>query len=212
MLDYPHMVEPVFDKYVATFLEHGYSLYMVGGSARDYLLMRPSHDYDFATDATPEEMRRFLPDADYSFSKYGSVKLYEGKIEVDITTLREEGPYNDSRHPSYVHFVKDPYKDFPRRDFTINALYITKDGKLLDYVGGEEDLVNKLIRFIGDPRARVEEDPLRILRAERFARQLDFQIEAETLRAIRDLQPLLNRINPEKIRMEMKKLQELDNR
>lgn len=199
------MVEPIFDKYAALFLENGYSLYMVGGTSRDYLLMIENDDYDFATDATPEEMRKFLPDADYTFSKYGSVKLKDHGIEIDITTLREEGPYNDSRHPSYVHFVKDPAKDYKRRDFTINALYITKDGKIIDYVGGEDDLIKKTIRFIGDPVTRIEEDPLRILRAERFARKLNFTIEPESLRAIRDLQHLLARLNPEKVRMEIEK-------
>lgn len=178
---------------------------MIGGTSRDYLLGREFADYDFVTSATPEEERPFLPQADFTFAKFGSIKLKENGVEVDFTTFREEGEYKDSRHPSYIKFILDPKIDSFRRDFTVNAIYIDQEGKILDYHGGLEDLNAKLIRFIGDPRQRIVEDPLRILRAERFAATLGFQIEEKTKEAITELRPLLNKLNPEKIKMEKQK-------
>ena len=200
-----HMDLPFFQKYARLYKEHGYSLYMIGGTSRDILLGKLPSDFDFVTDATPEEEKAFLPDADYAFEKYGSIKLKEQEIEVDITTFREEGEYLDFRHPSYIKFVTSAEKDSKRRDFTVNALYINGEGKVLDFHHGLEDLQNKVIRFIGDPETRVKEDPLRILRAERFARRLGFQIEKATQKAMDDNRCLLKKLNPEKVKSEEKK-------
>ena len=196
---------PLFQKYARLYKEHGYSLYMIGGTSRDILLGKFPSDFDFVTDATPEEEKIFLPDADYAFEKYGSIKLKEQGIEVDITTFREEGEYLDFRHPSYIKFVTSAEKDSKRRDFTVNALYINGEGKVLDFHHGLEDLQNKVIRFIGDPETRVKEDPLRILRAERFARRLGFQIEKATQKVMDDNRCLLEKLNPEKVKSEEKK-------
>ena len=196
---------PLFQKYARLYKEHGYSLYMIGGMSRDILLGKRPSDFDFATDATPEEEKAFLPEADYAFEKYGSIKLKEQGIEIDITTFREEGEYLDFRHPSYIKFVASAEKDSKRRDFTINALYINGEGGVLDFHRGLEDLQNKVIRFIGDPETRVKEDPLRILRAERFARRLGFQIEETTQKAMDDNRYLLKKLNPEKVKSEEKK-------
>ena len=196
---------PLFQKYARLYKGHGYSLYMIGGTSRDILLGKFPSDFDFVTDATPEEEKIFLPDADYAFEKYGSIKLKEQGIEVDITTFREEGEYLDFRHPSYIKFVTSAEKDSKRRDFTVNALYINGEGKVLDFHHGLEDLRNKVIRFIGDPETRVKEDPLRILRAERFARRLGFQIEKATQKAMNDNRYLLEKLNPEKVKSEEKK-------
>ncbi len=196
---------PIFHKYVNLYREHGYSLYMVGGTSRDILLGKVPDDFDFATPATPEEEKKFLPEADYAFAKFGSIKLKELGIEVDITTFREEGEYLDLRHPSYINFVASAEKDSERRDFTINALYINGEGDVLDFHHGLEDLRNKVIRFIGNPEIRVQEDPLRILRAERFARRLGFQIERASQKAMDDNRCLLEKINPEKVKSEEKK-------
>lgn len=185
--------------------ENGFRLYLVGGSVRDGLLGRPFTDFDFATDATPEEEKAFLGQdaADYSFEKYGSLRLI-GK-NAEITTLREEGEYKDHRHPSRVRFVKDPLLDYKRRDFTVNAMYLDENYRLIDYSGGMADLRGKLLRFVGDPDKRVREDPLRILRAYRLAKTLGFEIEKTSLRAIRDNLPLLGGLNPAKIREEERK-------
>ncbi len=197
--------DPIFLKYAKRFACHGYRLFMVGGTSRDFLLGRPYDDHDFATNATPEEMKLFLPEANYRFAKFGSVSIHNKEEKVDITTLREEGEYKDSRHPSYVKFVTDPKIDSYRRDFTINAIYLDEEGHVFDFHGGISDLKEGIIRFIGDPFLRVKEDPLRILRAERFAASLGFKIEENTLKAINELRPLLELLNKDKIQMEEKK-------
>jgi tRNA nucleotidyltransferase (CCA-adding enzyme) len=145
------MKDPVFDSLQKLYRAAGYSLYIVGGTARDLLLGRDFSDRDYVTDATPEEEKAFLKDANYAFERFGSVKMtYEGQ-EIDVTTLRKEEDYQDFRHPGKVIFVKTPKRIIRRRDFTINALYLTSDYSVLDYCGGLADLKNKIIRFIGDP-------------------------------------------------------------
>lgn len=200
------MSHPLFTHYAALFASRGYSLYFIGGTSRDLLLGLVPSDFDFVTDATPEQEKEFLPNADYSFAKYGSLCDKSFGVECDFVSMREEGEYKDHRHPSYISFIKDPKKDSERRDFTINALYLNPDsGELLDFHGGMEDLKNKQVRFIGDPRKRIEEDPLRILRAERFARRLGFSIEPESQKAIHELRGLLSELNPQKVLQEQKK-------
>ncbi len=200
------MEDSLFSSYCALFAQKGFSLYLVGGAVRDLLLGRPYDDYDFATDALPEQMKEILPDADFTFARFGAVTLRKEGKELTFTTLREEGEYKDSRHPGKVRFISDPKVDSCRRDFTINALYLNGKGEVLDFHQGIEDLKQKKIRFIGNPRKRIEEDPLRILRAERFAATLGFELEEETAKAIEELRPLLSKLNPEKIKMEERKL------
>ncbi|MGN1076100.1 MAG: polynucleotide adenylyltransferase, partial [Candidatus Enteromonas sp.] len=159
------------------YADHGFSLWMIGGSSRDLLLGKMPSDWDFVTDATPEQEKQFLTDYSDAFAKFGSLKLKWMGKEADITTLREEGEYLDGRHPSFIRFVTDLKTDSKRRDFTVNALYIDPQGNVTDYHGGLEDLKKKALRFIGDPVARIQEDPLRILRAERFAKRLEFTLE-----------------------------------
>jgi tRNA nucleotidyltransferase/poly(A) polymerase len=202
------MHDPYFDELAPLFHTRGFRLFIVGGTSRDLLLGRDYSDHDFATDATPDEMRAFLPQADYSFARFGSVRVRGRGGDVDITTMREEGDYKDHRHPSSVRFVKDPALDYKRRDFTINAVYLDENYLALDYCGGIDDLKSKTIRFIGDPRVRIEEDPLRILRGERFAAVLGFQIEEGTKAAMDELRPLLKELNPEKVKEEERKLRE----
>ena len=194
-----------FDFLKDVFRKNGFRLYVVGGTVRDFLLGKEITDLDFVTDATPEEEMKFIPEADFTFKKFGAVRYpYKGK-HIDITTLRQEGEYNDSRHPSKVAFVKDPKLDYVRRDFTINAMYLDEEYKVIDFSSGQEDLKKKLIRFIGDPVKRIEEDPLRIARAERFAKSLGFEIEEKTLQAIKDKRDLLEKLNPEKLKEEERK-------
>ena len=197
---------PLFKKYEKLFRSHGYPLFMVGGTSRDLLLGQEPSDFDFVTSATPEQERSFLPDADYSFAKFGSIKFKEEGKEIDVTTFREEGEYKDFRHPSYIRFISSPEEDSKRRDFTINALYLDGEGNVLDFHGGLKDLREKKIRFIGNPDVRIQEDPLRILRAERFAKRLGFTLEEETDKAIKKLRPLLAKLNPLKVKQEMEKM------
>jgi len=184
------------------FKSNGYSLYLVGGSSRDYLLGKEFTDFDLATDATPDEMKSFLIDGDYTYAKFGNVHYKN----MDITTLRIEEDYLDSRHPSKIKFVKDISLDYKRRDFTINAIYIDMNLKVFDFANGLDDLNNKVIRFIGDPYIRIKEDPLRILRALRFKKKLGFSIEPNSLKAINESINLLDKLNQDKVKMELKKL------
>lgn len=196
---------PVFEKYAALFASKGFHLYMVGGTSRDFLLGIEPSDFDFVTDATPDEEKEFLPNADYSFARFGSIKVFEGGVEVDITTFRVEGNYRDFRHPESIRFVRSMEEDVVRRDFTVNALYIDVGGNVYDFVGGQEDIKKKRLRFIGDPTKRIIEDPLRIIRAERFAKRLGFEIEEESKRAIDEKRSLLEKLNPNKVKMELLK-------
>lgn len=178
---------------------------MIGGTSRDFLLGIPYEDYDFVTDATPEQERTFLPDANYRYACFGSIKVsFEGK-SIDVTTLRKESGYSDHRHPTKIEFIRDLETDSLRRDFTVNALYIDSKGNISDFHGGLADLSAKLLRFIGDPHQRILEDPLRILRAERFASSLGFSIEKETALAMAELHDEINKLNPEKVLLESKK-------
>ncbi len=195
----------IFLRLSSLYAEHGHRLFLIGGTSRDLLLRIDPSDIDLVTDATPEEEKAFLPDLEMTFARFGSVHLKTEAGDIDITTLRRESGYKDSRHPSKIEFIRDLKEDSLRRDFTINALYIDCQGNVSDYHGGLEDLKNRLIRFIGDPATRIQEDPLRILRAERFAKRLGFQIEEKTEKAMEEHRDLLRLLNPEKIAMEMKK-------
>lgn len=199
------MNKEIFIKLAELFNSNGYRLYMIGGTTRDYLLGKEVFDYDFVSDATPDEMKSFLKDANFTFAKFGSVRVKVNGVHVDITTLREEGEYLDYRHPSKITYVKEIEIDYIRRDFTINAIYMDEKSNIIDPSNGVVDLSNKLIRFIGDPEKRIKEDPLRILRAERFAQKLNFVIEEKSLAAIEKNRYLLDKINPEKIKEELRK-------
>lgn len=201
------MNKEIFLKLAKLFNDNGYRLFMIGGTTRDYLLSLDVYDYDFVSDATPEEMKTFLKDGNYTFAKYGSVRLKVDGIHIDITTLRVEGEYLDYRHPSYIKYVRTINEDYVRRDFTINAIYIDEQMNVIDPTNlGIKDLENKIIRFIGDPEKRIKEDPLRIIRAERFAKKLNFIIEEKSRLSIEKNRHLLDEINPEKIKEEIRKM------
>ena len=187
------------------FQENGFSIFEVGGSVRDELLGLEVFDFDFATNATPEEMMKFLPNANDTFARFGCIKYKGEHGRAEITTFRVEESYDDFRHPNKIRFVKTLDEDYKRRDFTINAIYKDINGKLYDPSNGIADLKNKLIRFIGDPKTRIKEDPLRILRAKRFASKLGFEIEENSLKAMEKLEYLLEKLNPDKIKEEERK-------
>ena len=194
-----------FDQLVTLFKQHGYSLYLVGGTVRDYLLNLPLKDMDAVTDATPEEMKLFV-DGDFTFARFGSVRIKIEDVKFDVTTMRKENDYADSRHPQQVEFVKDLNIDVKRRDFTINALYLDEEHQVIDLVDGQVDIKNHLLRMIGDPNKRIKEDPLRISRAFRFAIDYDLEIEDELKSSIKNNIDLLDNLNPEKLKQDLHKM------
>lgn len=191
-----------------SFSKHGHNAYLVGGSSRDILLFKKTHDVDITTDAKPEKVIAIfnLKKVDPFTFKFGNIKASINDIEIDITTFRSESGYKDLRHPDAIEFVKDPLTDSLRRDFTINALYMDKDGKVLDFHDGLQDLKDKIIRTIGNPEQRLKDDPVRILRALRFALTFNFKIEDSLEEAIKENQNLLNELSDFRIKDELTKM------
>ena len=188
------------------FNKRGFSLFFVGGSVRDFLLYKEFFDVDLVTDATPKDMKEFLNDADFTFEKFGFVKVkFEGE-SFDVTTLRIEEGYADFRHPKAIRFTTKLEEDVSRRDFTINGLYMDTNLKVYDFVNGVNDLNNKVIKMIGDPLKRIKEDPLRIIRAIRFSLTYNFDIDSELKSAILQSVSLLESLNIEKIKQDIKKI------
>ena len=196
-----------FIKLAELFKQNGYQLYLVGGTVRDYLLGEPLTDMDAVTDALPSEVVSFLSPIDTTFMKFGSLKYKTPDgLKFDITTLRKESTYSDARHPENIVFVKDLKEDYLRRDFTVNAMYMDKDLKVIDYSNGQVDLKNKVLKMVGDPFLRTKEDPLRILRAIRFYLMHDLTIDDELLQAMYENFPLLKKVTDAKIRSELNKI------
>ena len=193
-----------FIELVNVFNEHGFRLFLVGGTVRDILLSLELTDMDAVTDATPEKMKSFI-EGDYTFSKMGSVKIKYNDVKFDITTLRKEKQYRDSRHPTKVVFVKDLKTDHYRRDFTVNAMYMDEHFKVYDYENGVEDLNNHILRMVGSPKKRLKEDPLRIIRCLRFSLTYNLTIEPKLEKALMSSIKFLDRLSKDKIKMELKK-------
>ncbi len=189
------------------FNKHSYSLYLVGGAVRDYILKKENSDYDLTTSATPDEVKVMFKRTIDTGIKHGTVTVIFSGEHYEITTFRTEGDYSDSRHPDSVTFVRSLEEDLKRRDFTINALacdIIT--GEIIDLHGGTDDLEKGIIRAIGIPEDRFNEDALRMFRACRFAAKLDFTIEENTLKAIKSLHGNIRKVSVERIKDEMDKL------
>ncbi|SKC48295.1 tRNA nucleotidyltransferase (CCA-adding enzyme) [[Eubacterium] yurii] len=195
---------------VISMLENkGYNAYIVGGCLRDILLGRKSQDIDITTDALPKEIIDVFKDSYKVIEtgvKYGTVTVIIEASPIEITTFRSEQDYVDGRRPEKVSFEKDIKADLSRRDFTVNAMaYNDKDG-LIDLFDAKRDLEDKIIRCVGNPRQRFKEDKLRMLRAVRFATTLDFKIEDETFKAIKEYSQYLNEISIERINVELSKM------
>lgn len=187
-----------------------YQVYLVGGSVRDKLLNRETKDLDFATNCDGEKVNSLFDDVLY-YPKYGTNSLKIYNYHITIATFRKETCYFDYRHPSKVEFVNTIEEDYQRRDFTINCLYLDKNLKIIDPTNkGLSDIDNKIIRLIGDKNNRIKEDPLRIIRAYRFMKKLNFQIEEETLQAIENNKELVRILNPNKIKEEISKVMEFE--
>ncbi len=186
--------------------EAGFETYFAGGCVRDRLLSTPPVEYDIATAARPDDIKKIFPKARSVGEAFGVMLVRTHSNMYDIATFRSDGPYGDHRHPDQVQF-SDAEHDAQRRDFTINGMFEDPvDETIIDFVNGQEDLDARLIRAIGDPRKRIEEDHLRMLRAIRFSARFEFSIEDETAEAIRELSHELAGISRERIGEEIKKM------
>lgn len=198
----PNAVKEVFKK----FKENNFQLYLVGGAVRDLLMGRKITDWDFTTDAKPEEILKLFPEGFYD-NKFGTVGIPLEKSTIEVTTMRREGDYKDHRHPVEVSWTNKIEEDLARRDFTVNALALNiADGEIVDPFDGNADLDKKIIKSVGNPSSRFNEDALRILRAIRIATELGFRIEDKTYQAINDNAALLKNIASERIRDEVFKI------
>ena len=210
-------------KYILEKLNNaGYEAYAVGGCVRDSILGRIPDDWDITTSAKPEETKALFPRTIDTGIQHGTVTVMCNHVGYEVTTYRIDGKYEDSRHPKEVIFTSDLLEDLKRRDFTINAMAynhledreslveteikINKSSGLVDAFGGIEDIQNKIIRCVGNPIHRFEEDALRMMRAVRFSAQLGYEIEKETKEAIKILAGNLANISAERIQVELVKL------
>lgn len=162
------------------FEDNGYDAYIVGGYVRDTLLNRKTNDIDICTSATPKDILNLFENVSISDIEYGSVVVSYKGYKYDITTFRKEIKYENNRIPVNIKYIKNIKKDLLRRDFTVNTLCMNSDGKILDILNVKNDLNNHILRTVGNPRYRIKEDSLRILRCIRFATILDFDIEPKT--------------------------------
>jgi putative nucleotidyltransferase with HDIG domain len=194
-------------RFATYFKDAGFSLYIVGGAIRDYLLGIENDDFDFTTDAEPQEVRSLFHHVIPTGIAHGTVTVIFEKQKFEVTTFRSDGSYIDGRHPESVTFIRNLNEDLKRRDFTINAFAADcSTGEIIDLNEGCKDLKNKCIRAIGDPHLRFKEDALRIFRGCRLASKLNFSIEKETLAAMGDLKENLKFVSMERIRDELFKM------
>ena len=186
----------------------GFEAYAVGGCVRDSLLGKTPNDWDITTSAKPEDMKSVFADFHCIDTgiKHGTVTVVIDGEPLEITTFRLDGEYEDNRHPKSVTFTSNLGADLGRRDFTVNAMAYSKMTGTVDLFGGQNDLKNKIIRCVGDPDRRFNEDALRILRALRFASALDFEIEEKTAQSLLKNRALLGNISEERISKELLKL------
>ncbi|CDE48986.1 cCA-adding enzyme [Firmicutes bacterium CAG:460] len=195
-------MEKNIKKILETLENEGYQAYLVGGYVRDYLLGVTSFDVDIATDALPKDIHRIF---NSSKNNYGSVNIKVDKLNVDITTFRKDLNYVN-RRPSKVVYINNLKDDLERRDFTINAICMNKNGKIIDLLNGCKDLDRRTIKMIGSIDVKLKEDPLRIMRAIRFACILDFKIEDELYEKIKEYSYLVGDLSKERIKNELDKI------
>lgn len=200
----PDAVEYIIEKLTQT----GYEAYVVGGSVRDSLIGRELGDFDITTSALPSETKAVFSDCRTvdTGMRHGTVSVIIDRVPYEITTYRIDGDYKDNRHPDTVDFTDKLSEDLKRRDFTVNAMCYSHSKGFVDLFGGVEDIKKRLIRAVGDPYVRFDEDALRILRALRFSSVLDFDIEKKTADALVDKRELLVSVSRERIYTELKKL------
>lgn len=206
------LTPPEVTNLMKTFEKSGFEIYVVGGMVRDAMLNRPIYDWDFTTNATPEEIMKLIPESYYD-NEYGMVGVKTEGRPYEVTTFRTEKNYSNFRHPDEIAWGKSLEEDLKRRDFTINAMALKRisgSGKtikyeLIDHYDGQKDLKAKVIRTVGDANERFGEDALRMMRAVRIAAQLGFSIEEETFLAIKANAKNIKNISAERIRDELLK-------
>ena len=184
--------------------KNGFEAYVVGGYVRDYLLNITSYDVDICTNALPKDIIKVFK-IKKGVSNYGSIGFKIGKYNYDITTYREDGEYNNHK-PKSIKYVDNLLIDLKRRDFRINSICMNSEGKIFDYLNGKEDIHNKLVKTIGSTNVRLNEDPVRILRAIRFAIILDFNLDEEILNFIKNNKDLLKSISYTRKKQELEKI------
>lgn len=183
--------------------EQGYEAYVVGGCVRDALLGKVPKDWDIASNALPDAVKNIFPKTVDTGSKHGTVTVLVNEEAFELTTFRIDGQYEDKRHPERVEFTRRLEDDLSRRDFTVNSMAWSDESGLIDPFGGREDLAAKLIRAVGHPNERFNEDALRMLRAVRFAARLGFDIDEQTFEGISANRALIVNISSERIREEL---------
>ncbi len=186
--------------------KHGHEAYLVGGCVRDMVMGIEPADYDIATSATPEAIAKIFPRTESIGAQFGVVLVIEHGYPFEVAAFRSDEAYVDGRRPTGVVFT-DARQDVLRRDFTINGLlYDPASSRVIDYVDGQSDIKDKIVRAIGDPRQRFEEDKLRILRAVRFGARLGYTIEPATWEAVREMAPKIHQVSSERIREELTRI------
>lgn len=186
--------------------ENGFEAYIVGGYVRDYLLGMESGDIDICTNARVKELLDIFSDISVTSNEYGSVKIVTNKLRVDITTYRRDLRYNGDRRKVEIEYVDNLIDDINRRDFTMNTLCMNKDKNIIDLLGGTEDIKNQVIRCVGNIEDRINEDPLRMLRAVRFSTTLGFTIEEELYEKLKEYAYLIEQLSQERIKEELTKI------
>ena len=204
-MDYPNTLPPAVAHCCRTLWQAGFEAYPVGGCVRDLLLARTPQDWDICTSALPPQVQSLFPHTVPTGIDYGTVTVVLDGHGLEVTTFRCEGGYRDGRRPDAVSFVSSLTDDLSRRDFTVNAMALAPDGTVIDPFGGQADLEGRVIRCVGDPMQRFQEDRLRMFRAIRFAAQLDFTLDPELVHALEELGPQPHHLPAERIRPEVVK-------
>ncbi|SCT04555.1 CCA tRNA nucleotidyltransferase [Staphylococcus caeli] len=203
------MTNSLFEKakpIIQTLQIHGFQAYFVGGSVRDYLMNKSIHDIDITTSATPDEIESIFEKTIPIGREHGTINVVYQHDQYEVTTFRAEGEYDDHRRPNEVYFVRDLYEDVKRRDFTMNAIAMDDNYQIHDYFDGQNDISHKIIRTVGQPDERFNEDALRIIRGLRFQSQLGFQLEPHTYKAMLTHIADIKHLSIERVVVELEKL------
>ncbi len=186
--------------------DNGFNAYVVGGYVRDLYLNKRSVDVDICTNATPKQLKEIFGNLMLPKENYGSVTIRYKKIRFEVTTFRKDIKYENHRSPVKIKYINSLIDDLKRRDFTINTLCMNANGEIIDLLGAKEDLDNKLIKVVGQPKKKLKEDVLRILRAIRFATTLNFELDAEVKKYIKKYGYLLKKLSYERKKEELEKI------
>ena len=204
-MDYPNTLPLAVAHCCRTLWQAGFEAYPVGGCVRDLLLARTPQDWDICTSTLPQQVQSLFLHTVPTGIDYGTVTVVLDGQGLEVTTFRCEGGYRDGRRPDAVSFVSSLTDDLSRRDFTVNAMALAPDGAVIDPFGGQADLESRVIRCVGDPMQRFQEDRLRMFRAIRFAAQLNFTLDPELVHALEELGPQPHHLPAERIRPEVEK-------